>query len=184
MPESPEIDAAIATREAHVAKMRRELEIAEAELRGMKLLRDQIVGRHVASRAAVILDRVRTRPPTYTGGRQPGSISKTWRQIYSDLFYGVGSGNWFSESQLIGYALKRGVELRPKDAKERLQAHAQHGLVEEDPFSPNYWRVTDVSARTFGFSEQPLKEENESVSVGGNGSVGVGNTDDDDDSPF
>ncbi len=156
MVNNADIDAAIAGREAQVVKLRRELEIAEAELRGMKTVRDQFLGRAVPS--AVEPVRVRTRP-TYTGGRQPGSISKIWRSIYSDLYHGFDKG-WFSESQLIPVAFKHGVELRPKDARERLQAHSQHEIVEESPVSPAHWRVIEAAARKFGFADAPLKGEN------------------------
>lgn len=157
-----DIDAAIASREAQVSKLHRDLEIAEAELRGMKALRDQIFGRTAISKPTALPVRARARMPTYTGGRQPGSISKTWRAIYSDLYHGSNKG-WFSESQLIPVAFKRGVELRPKDARERLQAHSQHDIVEESPVDLEHWRVTEAAARKFSFADAPLKGENDTT---------------------
>ncbi|BBU61922.1 hypothetical protein MSC49_18570 [Methylosinus sp. C49] len=167
MMNTADIDASIRNREAQVEELRRQLELAEAELKGMKTIRAAI-GRsahpHQPSRAAAVIEKVRQ--AGYSGGRQPGAISRPWRMIYSDMYHGFPNA-WFSEQQLTISAFNNGIKLRPKEAKDRLSAHAMHRIVEQAPDSPGYWRVTEEAARKFGFDKEPLKNEAPSAEASG-----------------
>lgn len=150
MVDKTHVDAAIATKEAEVEKLRRKLETAEIELRGMRDLRDKLfaaVGRGFGSASVQAPKR---------GGRQPGAISPPWRMILSDAFHDY-KRSWFPESALPSIAAKHGIEgLRLKDAKERLTSYVQHGYVEQNQTTDDIWRVTENAAKRFGFSEERL----------------------------
>lgn len=167
-----EIDAAVSAREAQIEKLRYELEIAQAELRGMKSLRDQILGQTISSPSPgqpKIIEPFNTVGSNtvalnqskiigHRGGRQTGAISRTWRLILSDMEHNFKSG-WFSENHLIPIASKHGIELRVKEARNRMAALSAHNYVQQDPKTGN-WRVTEYAAKKFGFFEKRL-EENE-----------------------
>ncbi len=157
MVEKTQVDAAIAAKEAEVDKLRRKLETAEIELRGMKDLRDRIFTVFGESKGSG------SQQASRRGGRQPGAISPTWRLILSDAFHD-NKRSWFTENALPSLAAKHGVDgLRLKDAKERLASYRQHGYVEQNPTNDDLWRVTENAARRFGFSEERLVPETKSA---------------------
>jgi hypothetical protein len=155
-----EIDSAISAREAEIGRLRHDLEIAEAELRGMKMLRDQIIGpkspeitmdyvlKDTAGRTVAIQTKA------YRAGRQPGAISKEWRAILADLYNGPFAG--FDESSVMFAAHKHDINLKQSDARARMMAYKEHGYVEA---TDGYWSVTDFAAKKFGFYQEANKNE-------------------------
>jgi hypothetical protein len=165
----------IASKEAQVERLRRDLEIAEAELRGMKLMRDQFLIPHkpahvppvVAGRFSISGSASGGKIAStsgYRGGRQPGAISNTWKAILADAWRTRG-GKGFMEGNLVALAETYGVNLKPSDARNRLVSYAAHNYVEENPDYPGMWRVTVHAAQKFGFDKEPLKDEAPSTSA-------------------
>ena len=143
-----DINATIAARETEVEQLRRDLEIAEAKLRGMKELRDKILGTKVTESATGREFRRSVSP--YRSGRQPGAISKEWRAILAKLY----SLNWFDESMIINIAKEHDINLKHSNARLQMAAYKGHGYVEG---ADGHWNVTESAARKFGF----LREANE-----------------------
>jgi hypothetical protein len=149
-----EIDLAISAREAEINRLRHDLEIAEAELRGMKIVRDRISSLPVARRDSRPRNDEAGSPkavggdnPHYRGGRQPGAISKLSRGILEDLHRSYHSG--FGDHQYVLVASHHGLEMRPKDARNRIDAYKEHGYIEN--MEPGRYIVTDAAAIKFGF---------------------------------
>jgi hypothetical protein len=171
-----DIDATISAREAQIAQLRRNLEIAEAELRGMKLMRDQIVGGMPKRFRAAELGHFsvsgsasgknKSSSGGYRGGRQPGAISNTWKSILSDAWHECGDVG-FMESKLVAFAARHGINLKPSDARGRMLSYAAYSYVEENPDHAGMWRVTQHAADKFGFNTDPLKNETPSTEAPG-----------------
>lgn len=159
----------IATKEAEILELRRNLEIAEAELRGMKLMRDQIVSGKVSRISAefgrffvtesALGSKSLSSPKGYRGGRQPGAISNTWKAILAEAWH-TGGDAGFMESELVAFAMHHGINLKPSDARSRMLSYAAYNYVEENPDRAGMWRVTQHAAAKFGFNrEHPMKKE-------------------------
>lgn len=158
-----DINATIAAREAEVEQLRRDLEIAEAKLRGMKELRDQILGTKVQASATgkayhhqgdtghftVTSSEAKI---SYRPGRQPGAISKEWRGILANLY----SLSTFDESAIIDAAKEHGINLKHSNARLQMAAYKGHGYVED---KDGRWKVTDLAAGKFGFQRATNKKE-------------------------
>jgi hypothetical protein len=158
-----DINAKIAAREAEVERLRRDLEIAEAKLRGMKELRDQILGTVPDSATGKTFQlqgdtgrlngdgsKVKT---SYRGGRQPGAISKEWRAILAQLY----SHDRFDESVIIDTARKHGIiNLKQSNARLQMALYEGHGYVER---MNGHWKVTDVAAKKFSFLREANNNE-------------------------
>jgi predicted DsbA family dithiol-disulfide isomerase len=156
-----DINAAIAAREAEIERLRRDLEIAEAKLRGMKELRDQILGTqpavgqvfHLQAHSGKFNIAGAEIKATHSG-RQPGAISKRWRKILSDLY----RQDLFDESVIIDTAEKHGLNLKHSSARLQMAVYTNHGYVEA---KAGGWRVTPTAATKFNF----LRNENEAPSL-------------------
>lgn len=158
-----DINATITAREAEVERLRRDLEIAEAQLRGMKELRDQILGTKVQDSAPAKAyhhqgDTGRFNVNgskaklSYRGGRQRGAISKEWRAILATLY----SLNSFDETMIISTAKDHDINLKHSNARLQMAAYKGHGYVED---KDGHWNVTDFAARKFGFLREANKNE-------------------------
>jgi hypothetical protein len=149
-----DINATIAARETEVDRLRRDLEIAEAKLRGMKELRDQILGTtESATGKALQLEGGAGRfnvAGSKAKGRQRGAISKEWRVILAKLY----SIFMFDESIIINIAKEHDINLKHSNARLQMAAYKGHGYVDG---ADGHWNVTDFAARKFGF----LREANE-----------------------
>jgi hypothetical protein len=155
-----DINATVAAREAEVEQLRRDLEIAEAKLRGMKELRDQILGKkELSAPSKPFHHQGDTGNHNLTGskaklssrpGRQPGAISKEWRGILADLY----SLNTFDESAIIDAAKDHDINLKHSNARLQMAVYKGHGYVEG---VNGHWKVTRFAAEKFGF----LREANE-----------------------
>jgi hypothetical protein len=78
------------------------------------------------------------------GGRQKGSISKTWREIFQEM---VNSGRPNTPEEIRRFAFALGLELTEKSARTRARDHLKAGffVVREN----GYW-VTDSAIKKFG----------------------------------
>jgi hypothetical protein len=152
-----DINATIATREAEVERLRRDLEIAEAELRGMKELRDQILGTKVTESATdkAVLQGDAGRfnvTGSKAKGRQRGAISKEWRAILAKLYSLKG----FDESMIINIAKDHDINLKHSNARLQMAVYKGHGYVED---INGHWKVTRFAAEKFGFLREATENE-------------------------
>jgi hypothetical protein len=81
------------------------------------------------------------------GGRQKGSVSKTWRAIFQEM---VNSGHPNTPEEIRRFAFALGLELTEKSARTRARDHLKAGffVVKEN----GYW-VTDSAIRKFGLDQ-------------------------------
>lgn len=153
-----DINATIAARETEVERLRRDLEIAEAKLRGMKELRDQILGTKVTESTTgkeVQLQGDAGRfnvAGSKAKGRQPGAISKEWRAILAELYF----HSTFDESAIIDTAKEHDINLKHSNARLQMAAYKRHGYVEG---TDGHWNVTDLAARKFDFLRKANENE-------------------------
>ena len=147
--------AKIVAQEAEVARLRRDLEIAEAELRGMKAMLPTAptapVGHpEVWERG---LPKLREAMVGRTKGRQPGAISRQWRDTLAMLRMNYPFPEGFTEYSAATAAQAAGLpNVRPKDALDRLTAYLSHGYVER--LADGKWLVTDLAAKKYGFLDK------------------------------
>lgn len=172
----------IAAKEAEIAEMRRSLEIAEAELRGMRIMLARLPG-HKAQHVPPMAMTRRTSPIAsqqglhapigYRGGRQPGAISKTWKAILRDAWLTFRAAG-FTESSLIKLAELHGIRLKLSDARNRMIAYKEHGYVVETNNPQGMWLVTESAAKRFGFfEERPSPERAETETAPNVAAVGA-----------
>ncbi|MGO8740430.1 hypothetical protein [Rhodoblastus sp.] len=157
MNSATQIDSLIATHAAKVDSLRRELELAEAELRGMQKLRTQLLGLPRAPVAEPSLYMEKTGDSGYRAGRQRGAISQPWREILSELYWDGGQkgqiGATFDIKRVILAAQKRGVRLRPSEVQARMAHYETFDYVGS---VPGGYRVSMAAAERFGFIRNPL----------------------------
>jgi|GEM_PF-3429198 len=165
-----QIDSMIEARELSIQAKRRQLDLEEAELRGMKALRTQIFRDTslVGNSDAVILAVPIKKPPrkdgseVYRGGRQPGAISAPWRRILSDLYWRMAQlthpGDSFDINDVVAVARSRGINLRPSEAAARM-AHYQTFNYISVADRDGKFAVTRSAADKFGFTHSRLLNE-------------------------
>lgn len=147
--------AKIAAQETVVARLRRDLEIAEAELRGMKAMLPAAPTAPTASsdvweRGIPKLKDALLGP---TKGRQPGAISRQWRETLAMLRMNYPFPGGFTEYNAATAAQAAGLpNVRPKDALDRLTAYLSHGYVER--LADGKWLVTDLAAKKYRFPDK------------------------------
>lgn len=155
--------AKIAAQEAEVVRLRRELELAEAVLRGMRAIlpeqRSSAGSDEIWNKAAPILSEASN--AERMKGRQKGAISHPWRDALHILHMNYRDG--FSEFNASAAANAAGLpNVRPKDALERLRAYLPLNYVE---VVGGKFRVTDFAVQKYGFDrprmEAPSTEEEE-----------------------
>jgi hypothetical protein len=148
--------AKIASQEAKIARLRHELEIAEAVLSGMNAVvmtvvepSDQMsitgrVGSYVSD------NPVRGASTKASTGRQPGAISHQWRDTLALLWKNYPFPQGFTEYNAATAAQAAGLpNVGPKIALNRMTAYLSHGYVERLP--DGKWRVTNFTAEKYGF---------------------------------
>ena len=146
--EVAEIEARLRPIEAEAEKLRLQRDLAKAKLLGAEELLQRI-GHGVASDATPS-GRRQTRHRSRAGskGRQPGAISKVWRNILLDLKDTFPEG--FDEEDVRLVASEHGLsKLRPKDARDRMEAYSKHQYTTE---IDGRYLVTDYAARHFDFT--------------------------------
>jgi hypothetical protein len=171
-----QIESLISSFAAKVERLKHDLEIAEAELRGMTTLRDRLSQPDPITKM-VVAQRMRIRVPPklggsdlhsipsssevieggYRGGRQPGAISKTWRGILSGLYWDTSPlDEAFDDAHIVKFAKRYGITLRPSEAATRMEHYSKFGYV---TINDGAYRVTSIAAEKFGFDKGPLKNE-------------------------
>jgi hypothetical protein len=155
--------AKIAAQEADVARLRRELELAEAVLRGMKAMLPAAatLPAPVKSVQDVVWDKSlrelakSTSPTQPAKGRQPGAISQQWRSTLCRLLITRPEG--FADDEAAAAAISEGLpNIRAKDAADRLSSYLAHGYVERT--ANGGWRITDLFARKYPNSMRHQRE--------------------------
>jgi hypothetical protein len=160
-------ESMIAEFSASVERMRNELALAEAELRGMLRIQGMqslspigppAIG--ASARAAPLSHYPKNEDGTSEAprkGRQPGAISATWRLILSDLYWSSGAGTEkFGVAEIIEAAKSHGISLRPSEAQSRMQHYEKFDFTH---ISEGGVIVTTAAAQKFGFNKEPLKNE-------------------------
>jgi hypothetical protein len=147
----------IRAKESEIERRRRELELMEAELRGMRAM----LAPPADSRDAPVVQTLQTALATGgvaaatepRRGRQPGAISHQWRDTLAMLWMNYPYPQGFTEYNAATAAQAAGLpNVRPADALERMTAYMNHGYVERLP--DGKWRVTDLTANKYRFSDK------------------------------
>lgn len=139
----------IDSRRQKITSLKREVELLEAELRGM-----EIAAQWYDAQATLPIVRPLSMgamhiAPVRSGGRQKGAISHPWRDILGWLWENRHSG--FNVHDVMEASrLLTELTLKPSDIPARILAHTDSGLVES--FSGKY-RVTPLAAQKFGFKQ-------------------------------
>jgi hypothetical protein len=139
-------DSRISAQEAKVSslrkkeeELRRERELEEAVLRGMRLMSDREQPDVVVVQAKVGSAALPRK------GRQPGAISREWRDTLRELFL-LGP---FSISEVVEAAHRNGLpHIQERTAEERMRVHIAIGYVEA---VGRDYAVTDFFAKKYGF---------------------------------
>jgi hypothetical protein len=154
----------IEAQKGEVARLRRELEIAEAVLRGMQsmLPADLSTPRppRVSDDAWIdgmrkLATNINSERLQQTKGRQPGAISHQWRDTLRMLFMNYPDG--FTEYNATIAAHENNLpNVKPRDALDRLMSYMTHNYVER--VADGRWRVTDYAVQKYGFSSPKMNE--------------------------
>jgi hypothetical protein len=140
--------AKVAAQEAEVARLRHDLELAQAVLQGMKAMLPP-VGAPAAptmSSQSDVWERGLKRLVPPSKGRQPGAISQQWRNTLCRLLITLPDG--FTDDEAAAAAISEGLpNVRPKDAADRLNSYLAHEYVER--LATGKWRITDLVPRKF-----------------------------------
>ena len=165
-------DDIIHEQRAKVAEMERTLETARAELRGMETL-----ARAWSITVSTVLPARATRGPekpsrprveataTRVGGRQPGAISRRWREVLTRLL--ATSNTWF-DAQEVALAVRalEDREIKISEARRQLDGYIEHGFVERS--DDGRYHITQTAIEKFGLNpakdsaiERASLEENE-----------------------
>lgn len=170
------INAKIALREAEVLRLRHDLEIAEAKLRGMIELREQLLGPQpkvgvteipeVKKLSEPLFEAISERgflPKNHTestrrAGRQEGAISTRWRRILGDLHK---LGKNFDENIIISMAKNHDINLKPSDARFRMMSYRRHGFIAGQDGS---WKVADAAIKKFSLNKLEKNEAPNEIS--------------------
>ena len=111
--------------------------------------------RAVPAAAAVAIGAITGSEPRHAGGgpavssgRQPGSISKKWRDVLAELWR---AGAPFIADQAAELVRRlEGRTIKPSEAKRVLESYQEHGYVVRN--GAGEFIVTDEAATKFGFS--------------------------------
>jgi hypothetical protein len=154
----------IQKKEAEILSRRRELDLLEAELRGMKAMVSHFPAfetKHYLSPigGSAIVPSILGSVGSPRGGRQPGAISHTWRIILSELYWlprllDVQPG--FQISSVIDIAKTQNILLRPSEAQTRIAHYESFDFVRK---TDSGFVVTEHAAKKFGFDKEPLKNK-------------------------
>jgi hypothetical protein len=155
MSAAPTPEELLARQEAEVARLKRETEIAEAVLRGMRVMRPApaAIRGPIEPRTGYAADPQVSVPKTPRRGRQPGAISHQWRDTLAMLYMNYPHG--FTEYNAATAANAAGLpNVRPKDAADRMIAYVQLGYVEVPEDDENKFRVAEYAVNKYGFQKK------------------------------
>jgi hypothetical protein len=148
----------LAEQEAKVADLRKKLEREEAVLDGMRLVADATPARneffHGALSATPHSGLAEATKNALRRGRQPGAISREWRDTLRFLYARCPYG--FSIDQVVGAAHTFNLpNVKDRDAEERMRAYLQNGYVEKSEVG---YRVSESAALKYGFDRSETTE--------------------------
>jgi hypothetical protein len=138
-------DDLIASQRETIADMERKLELERAKLEGY-IEMARAMG-SPAKRESATSGKV--------GGRQPGSITKTWRRVLGALM--LREGDWFSahDAALVVERLEH-REIRPSEVRRIFKNYLEYGYVEQNEIGQ--FRITDEAVAKFGLGNEPQQE--------------------------
>jgi hypothetical protein len=95
----------------------------------------------------------------YRGGRQPGAISQTWREILSQIYWGCKECGFpfLTAKDIIDLAKHRSIIIRPSEVYARMKQYAHYGYV--DFIEGGGYIVTEYAAKRFSFFEKKLEND-------------------------
>jgi hypothetical protein len=123
------LDQEIASRRKKIAEWRRNIELAEAELRGFEQARKFIAPSSNGSNVSAERDRLsgtEDQAERRRSGRQPGAISSRWKTVLANLH-----GTTFSPDDVIDTVYRlEGRRMKPTEVRRMFEGYAEHGFVE------------------------------------------------------
>ena len=146
----------IAAKEAEIAATERLLDEQKAELRGMKAVA-RLYASAPPKRAMTIHDSAHAQTSSKVGGRQPGSITRRWRDVLEHLLR--TESEWFpAESVKLVVKLLENRDITVPQVNRIFLGYQEHGYVERNPVG--WFRVSDEAAEKFGLKRE-AKENGE-----------------------
>jgi hypothetical protein len=153
-------DSRISAQEAKISDLRRkeeetrrERELEEAVLKGMMLMADQIQVTAPPGVPTPDYSGVRMEEMARRRGRQPGAISREWRDTLRELLlFGP-----FGLPEVVAAAHRNGLpHITERTAEERMRVHIAIGYVEA---VGKEYTVTDSFAKKYGFDAHKTDAE-------------------------
>lgn len=161
------LDTEIAAKKDSVARMKRQIETAEIELRVLEYaaslrpasLENQEIGHVARSMAHALPDS------GHRGGRQPGSISRKWREVLALWVAHDQNGNKWLDMDGIHLLQRPFLGLAPSSTRERIRQYADVGHVEE---LDGKYRVSQTAIEKFSLldlrKEKPQTDDRQGFS--------------------
>lgn len=154
-----DLQTQIEFRERKIADLRRQLDVLEGEVRGMRLAMKYMHNPSLISATAIpAIESPSFSAPTREveansnqerrGGRQHGSISMPWRRILAHLLQEHPLG--FGDEDVIAAARLENIRLRPKDARDRMHHYQKTKLI--DIASDGRYSVSSAANERFKLS--------------------------------
>lgn len=166
---SDALDREIETKRREVQEARAQLQNLELELHTLELAA-QLRPAGVAVKSVTLFSRDRPCGDSRRGGRQPGAISKEWREILKRVLAAYPDGALVEDIAAFGPAIGLN-NLRPRDARQQAEKYVDLGYFER---IGERYRVTDAAKARFGIGAvEPKPTINDSErSVAGEYSFG------------
>lgn len=146
--------SAIESRVRDRASIDREIEVMQSELRGMEAMAE--IFRSAGNRGEHRPRSASTSPvATAKGGRQPGTITKSWQQALASIL--ALKGAHFSVADVISTVKAiHGRDLRPSEVRRIFQGYATYGHVEIE--ANDRYRMTDQVIEKYGLAGRSSSE--------------------------
>lgn len=151
------LDKLIADKETEVSGLRERIVVLEAELSALRL---------AAELRPVATSKRPAKSSRTGGGRRPGDISQTWRDILSSMFCADKAP--YSYDDIGGFARSLGNELAASSIRDRVRSLKESGFLEGDARSG--FTVTEDAVKRFDFTKE--NEEAAAPSEANTGSAG------------
>ena len=145
----------IAAQEERVAEAARQLDLETSKLHGMQEMARAMGA--PAKRESVSTGKV--------GGRQPGSITKSWRRVLGSLL--MREGDWFDANDVVNVVLNlERREIRPSEVRRIFKNYEENGYVETS--DKGQFRITEEAVTKFGLGNEPQQETETATENGAN----------------
>src|SRR5579871_6489044 len=144
----------IAAQEAKVAGLRRNLEIEEGVLRGMRLVaHPDVKPANLEPEQSIAVENWNRIVAGSRRGRQPGAISREWRNTLGTLYRECPDR--FSISDAVVAAQANGLKAGTREAEDRIRAYLDVGYVER---AGDGFKVGQVAVQKYGFAQRQTQE--------------------------